>query len=104
MDELAGLVEQVSMFYRGHLDGRGADAGSDLHCWLLSAWPEVPKVTLPSTEESQVLEPRTLALGMIRDVGELARMLIEADDPERVLGWARANLLVEVRRYREAIE
>lgn len=103
MDELAGLVEQVSIFYRCHIDGHGAGACVDLQSWLESAWPEVPKVTLPSAEGSHMFEPRSLALGMVRDVGELARMLIETDDPPRALGWARANLLIEVARYREAI-
>jgi len=102
MDELAGLVEQVAMFYRRHVEGHGAGACVDLLTWLEPAWPDVPRVSLPS-EEQTVLDPASLALGMIRDVGELARILIATDEPERALGWARANLIIEIRRYRDAI-
>jgi hypothetical protein len=102
MDELAGLVEQVAIFYRHHLDGHGAGACVDLLSWLKSAWPDIPQVSLPS-EEQAVLAPASLALGMIRDVGELARMLLRSEDVERALGWARANLIIEVERYRDAI-
>jgi hypothetical protein len=102
MDELAGLVEQVAIFYRRHVDGHGAAAGVDLLSWLESAWPDIPKATLGS-EEQTGLDAASLALGMVRDVGELARMLLKTDDPDRALGWARANLIIEVGRYRDAI-
>jgi hypothetical protein len=102
MDELAGLVEQVAIFYRRHVDGHGAGACVDLLSWLESAWPEIPKVSLPFEEQTDP-DPASLGLGMIRDVGELARMLLDAGDPERALGWARANLIIEVGRYRDTI-
>lgn len=102
MDELAALVEQLALFCRRHVDGDGVVAADGLRDWLESAWPEIPKIILPSKEERR-LDGETVVIEIVAEVGEVAGMLLRADDLDRALASARASLLISVERYPEAI-
>jgi hypothetical protein len=95
---IAPLVEQLHRFCRGHEEGDGGAAAAGMLAWLRGAWPDVPEIELPDPPAEDESAER-LALCLVRDIGELAGMLLEDHEVEQALGWARANLSVEVERY-----
>lgn len=97
------LVEQLHRFCDGHEGGDRGLAAIAMIAYLQGAWPDAPPVALPG-DRREVVDPETLGLELIRDVGELAGMLLDEADARGALGWARANLISELEGYARAIE
>jgi hypothetical protein len=101
---LAPLVDQLQRFCRGHEAGHGRAAAATMLVYLRGAWVDVPEITLQfSSDRGQEVNPESLVLALVRDVGELAGELLASDDPDQALAWARANLIVDVERYASAL-
>jgi hypothetical protein len=99
MERITPLVEALNRFCAGNraADG-GASAAAAMIKVLSGVWQDIPAVTVIEGPGEE-MDRDELALAVIRDVGELAGLMISEDDPARALGWARANLLVDLRQY-----
>jgi hypothetical protein len=96
------LVSGLQHFCERHEEGAGAGAAAGLLAHLRNDWAEVPVVNLPAVT-GDVRDPEELALVIVRDVGEVAAVLLDASDSDETLGWARANLIVDLERYVAAV-
>jgi hypothetical protein len=103
IERIAPLVEELQQFCRGHVKGDRGAAAVEMRAYLRDAWPDIPEAHLPS-ERDEDLGAEQLALVIIRDVGEMAGLALEADKLEEALAWARANSIFDLRRYLRAIE
>jgi hypothetical protein len=96
------LVDQLSRLCRGHEARDTGIAAVGMLAYLRDAWPDIPVHEMRG-ERKEVGDPGRIALGIVHDVGELARMLRDGDDPEAALAWSRANLIVEIEAYTRAL-
>jgi hypothetical protein len=94
---IAPLIDQLKRLCRGHMSTDHGSAAGDMLAYLRLAWPEVSTITLTS-DQNERRDADELALEIIRDVGEVASILLEEDPSER-LAWARANLMLDLERY-----
>lgn len=98
---IAPLVEELRTFCVGHEEADGGAAAEGMLAAVRELWPDIPELTITPGLDSE-LDADVLALRMIREVGEIAAKLIGAD-PREVLGWSRANLVIELEHYLEAL-
>lgn len=94
---IAPLVDQLQQFCLGHEEGDAGTAATDMIGYLRDAWPEIPAASLAVERDGRDAEE--LALGIIRDVGEVAAVLLGGRDPDQDLAWSRANLIFDLERY-----
>jgi hypothetical protein len=96
------LVSELQQFCQRHEEvDDGAADGMLEH--LRHDWADIPVVNLPPIPDDD-RDPEELALMIIRDVGEVAEILLAADDVEGRLAWSRANLIADLERYSSAVE
>jgi hypothetical protein len=101
MDRLAPLVEELNTFCEGHRAGDGGRTAEQMLAQVRELWPDVPERQISSDPDPEA-DPEVLALRIIRDVGDAAERLLRID-PQKALGWSRANLVVDLERYLEAV-
>jgi hypothetical protein len=99
MERITPLVEALSRFCVGNetADG-GAPSAAALIDFLSDAWPDIPAVDVVKGS-SEEMGRDEIVLAVVRDVGELAGLLLLTANPARTLGWARANLLIDLGLY-----
>lgn len=102
MGEVSSLVDRLQHFCRAHLAGDGDVAAAEMLAFVRDSWIECEDISLTS-EPLEGLEGDQLALGIVQDVGELAKMLLGTDDVERTLTWSRANLIADLEHYRSVV-
>jgi hypothetical protein len=100
--QVAPLVDQLGRFCKGHEGADRGEAAAAVLAELRSVWPEVPQVRL-AADPGERPGAEELALGVVRDVGEVAGVLLATGDPEERLAWARANLVADLKRYMTAV-
>jgi hypothetical protein len=99
---MAPLIDQLQPFCCGHEAGDGGAAAAAMLGHVKRAWPDLPPVDVaPQADDKRDAEE--LALCVVRDVGEVADILLSSDPDER-LGWSRANLIVDLERYAVVVE
>lgn len=96
---LTPLVNQLQGFCRGHEDGDCGVAAAEMLACLRQVWPDIPDVALPSVPDDD-RQAEQLALAVVHDVGEMAGILLTKNDPDEELAWSRANLILDLERYR----
>jgi hypothetical protein len=98
VSELQGLCQSLEE------GGRERRAAAWSMLWLLRhEWADLPVIDLPGiTDEER--NSGELLLIIVRDVGEVADILLTDEDVETKLAWARANLIVDLERYLLAVE
>jgi hypothetical protein len=99
---LAPLVDQLQPFWLGHEAGDGGSAAAAMIGHVRSAWPDIPQVDVRA-DPADERDADALALGVVRDVGEVAGILVSAIDLGKELAWARANLIGDLERYATAV-
>lgn len=98
------LVSELQHFCQRHEEGKRGGAGAGMLAHLRQDWADVPAAELPPPGDDE-RDPEELALMIVRDVGEVADILLGAgDDVDQRLGWSRANLVVDLERYANAVE
>jgi hypothetical protein len=102
--QIAPLVGELHRFCVEHESGDHAAAVAGMLAYLQEAKTGPVAVDDASADPRTLADPESLALGLVRDVGELAAMLIDAEDPEVVLAWGRSSLVSHVELYRAAIQ
>jgi hypothetical protein len=102
--QIAQLVGELHRFCVKHESGDRAAAAADMLAYLQEAKTGAVSVDDASADPTKLADPESLALGLVRDVGELAAMLIDAEHPEVVLAWGRSSLVAHVELYRAAIQ
>jgi hypothetical protein len=102
MEQIAPLVEHLHRFCHGHLERDRGAAASEMLGFLHRCWPEIPTMTL-EVDASPDLDAEALAIGIVRDVGEIAAVLSRSSDPHSQLAWSRANLISALEDYRVTI-
>jgi hypothetical protein len=95
------LVSELAHLCQLHEAG-DPDAAAGMLAHLREDWTDVPAVELPAVSDRE-RDAEELALIIVGDVGEVAEILLARDDAERTLGWARANLIVDLERYAEVV-
>jgi hypothetical protein len=95
---MAPLVDQLQPFWWGHEAGDGGAAAAAMLGHVRRAWPDIGEVEV-TADEGEERSADELALGIVRDVGEVARILISAPGVAEELAWARANLISDLERY-----
>jgi hypothetical protein len=98
MEQIASLVDHLNQFCHGHLERDRGAAASEMLGFLRRSWPEVPTITL-EVDPSGNQDAEALALGIVRDVGEIAAALERSSDPESQLAWSRADLITALEDY-----
>jgi hypothetical protein len=101
--QIAPLVGELHRFCVEHESGDRAAAAAGMLAYLQGPRAEPVAMDDAPADPGKVGDPESLALGLVRDVGELAGMLIEADDPEAALAWGRSSLIAHIKLYRAAI-
>ncbi len=91
------LVDQLQPFCCGHEAGDAGAAAAAMLGHVRRAWPDIPEVEI-QPDGSGGHDAEELALRVVRDVGEVADILLSAE-PEERLAWSRANLIVDLERY-----
>jgi hypothetical protein len=94
---IAPLTDELGVFNRGHLEGHGGIAAARMLERVRALWPDVPEREITHDLDPEV-DLEVLAARITIDVGEAAVRLLEHDPPE-ALGWARTNLILDLRRY-----
>jgi hypothetical protein len=97
------LVSELQEFCERHAEGDRDAAAAGMLAHLRHDWDGVGLPDLPPLEEGSGREAEELALEIVRDVGEVAGILLEASDQDERLAWARANLISGVERYAVAV-
>jgi hypothetical protein len=92
--QLAPLTDQLQRFVRAHERGEGGAAAGEMLAALRDTRPLLSGGYLMADPDDG-RDGEELALGIIRDVGEIADRLTRSDD----LAWARANLICDLERY-----
>jgi hypothetical protein len=100
---MAPLIDQLQPFCCGHEAGDGGAAAAAMLGHVRRAWPEIPHVDVVANA-SDKRGAEELALSVVRDVGEVAGLLISASDLENDLAWARANLVHDLEHYTTVIQ
>jgi hypothetical protein len=95
------LVSELQQFCQHHEEGDRAGAAAGMLAHLRHDWADVPVVSLPPVT-GEVRDPEELALVIVRDVGEVAGVLLDSADSEQSLGWAQANLIQDLESYEDA--
>jgi hypothetical protein len=96
--QMAALVDQLRRFCEGHQRADLGVAAREMLADLRSAWPEVSDLSLEMDPDDH-RDAEEVALGIVRDVGEVAGVFVTARDPGRRLAWAKANLIHDLERY-----
>jgi hypothetical protein len=96
--EIAKLVELLQRFCEGHQRADLGVAARGMLVDLTSGWPEVSGLSLEMDPDDD-RDADELALGIVREVGEVAGVVVMASDPGRRLAWAQANLIHDLERY-----
>jgi hypothetical protein len=99
---LAPLVDQLQPFWLGHEAGDGGSAAAAMIGHVRRAWPDIPEVDV-RTDPADERDADELALCVVRDVGEVAGILVSAVDLGKELAWARANLIRDLECYTDAV-
>jgi hypothetical protein len=92
------LVSELQHFCQRHEEGERGGAAAGMLAHLRHDWADLPVVDLPPVIDRD-RDAEELALIIIRDVGEVADILLAGDVGEARLGWARANLILDLERY-----
>ena len=97
------LVSELQSFCQHHEEGRGYCAAVGMLEHLRHDWVGVPDMVLPAPEYED-RDREELALMIVRDVGEVAAILLPDDLAEARLAWARANLITDLEQYESLVE
>jgi hypothetical protein len=95
------LIDELRPFCIGHELGDGGLAATQMLRQVRELWPEVPALLISSDHDSET-DPEVLALRIVADVGGVAERLLRLE-PQEELGWARANLIVDLDHYLDAV-
>jgi hypothetical protein len=95
------LVTELQCFCQRHEEGDAGGAAAAMLAHLHHDWIDIPLLNLPPVVDED-RDPEELAMLIVSDVGEVAEILSATDDPRERLAFARANLIVDVERYRAA--
>jgi hypothetical protein len=101
MARLAPLAEELSAFCEGHQTGDAGVAAAEMLAQVRHLWPDIADLTISADPDPEI-DPEVLALRIIRDVGDAADRLLRFDPP-KALGWTRANMILDLERYLEAV-
>lgn len=99
--DIAPLVKRLAAFCQGHEDGDGGVAAARMLAHVRASWPEVPPREISHDDDPEG-DLSVLALRVVRDVGDAAERLL-GNEGEEALGWARANLVIDLERYLEVV-
>jgi hypothetical protein len=102
MKQITPLVDELQRFCHGHLQRDRGAAASEMLAFLRQSWPEIPTVSL-KVDAGRDLDAEALALGMVRDVGEVVVTLEGSSDLDAHLAWSRANLIEALKEYLIAV-
>jgi hypothetical protein len=92
------LVDQLHQFCLGHEQRDRGAAAEEMLAYLRHGWLETLEASVKA-DPGDDRDPEELALGIVRDVGEVAGVLLGADDQGPALAWSRANLIFDLERY-----
>jgi hypothetical protein len=102
MGLMTPLVDQLQQFCLGHEQWDGGTAAAEMLAYLQHDWAGIPQVSVEA-DPGDDRRAEELALGVVRNVGEVAAILLATDDSDERLGWARANLIGDLERYLTAV-
>lgn len=102
-ERIAPLIDLLQRFCHAH---RSDDptAGEAMIEPLRSLWPDIPHRRLdpPDQGHHATEDADSVALEIVVDVGDVARLLLTEGQPANRLAWCRANLIDDLERYAEA--
>jgi hypothetical protein len=92
------LVDQLQPFCCGHEAADGGAAAGAMLGHVRRLWPDIPQVDV-AADPADDRDAEELALSVVRDVGDVAGILLSARNLEKELAWTRANLIHDLECY-----
>ena len=99
--KLTVLVDHLQSFCKSHLEQDGGSTADVMIAYLREG--ENGTESVLGSDRRLNSDPDDIAADILRDVGELAELLMCKEITCEEMHWAKANLIADLERYRERL-